>query len=285
MAGRQSTGAAASAVSDIVLDSRKRRLDQEDEERKFRQRLQELGIKAGIETGQITPKFQGGQLQGFQQTNLQPMTSQGLESQLGIGASVPGQSPFPQGSQTPQAGGQLRDAQGQFTTKITQEFDQLGRVKGFKVDRSEVKPDKLSPQEQLFADIRQAQSAIPAAQQGVQSQLQTLQSSPPMRFGVSEQAMTARPEAMQRVSDIARQPLVQAQGQLGQLLSQTEQLGNAGLIKTSQPTGTQAFRQDLQDAITAVSDRKISKREAINRLLREYPDKASTINKLEQDLF
>src|SRR3990167_8194531 len=51
------------------------------------------------------------------------------------------------------------------------------------------------------------------------------------------------------------------------------------------PTDTAQFRQDLQDAVAAVSTKRIGKREAINRLLRKYPDKADKIAQLEQNLF
>lgn len=90
MSGRQSTGAAATLVGNLYLKDRERQFSQQDEERKFQQRLQALGITEGIRSGQIAPTFQGGQLTGFQQA---PQASSTM-GQLG----QEGQGELPEGT-------------------------------------------------------------------------------------------------------------------------------------------------------------------------------------------
>lgn len=94
MAGRRSTGASAAIIGNVYQKSVDRRLAQEDERTKFDQRLQALGIAAGLESGAIAPQFQGGQFQGFQQGQSQPVSS-GIQSQL---METQGQGELPEGT-------------------------------------------------------------------------------------------------------------------------------------------------------------------------------------------
>src|SRR3990167_2655485 len=223
MAGRRRTGAAIAIIGDVYQKSVDRRLGQEDERQKFNQRLQELGIKAGLESGAISPTFQGGQV-GFQQSQLPPpMTMQDVVAQVG-GAVTPQPAP-PQ----PQGGMASRNEQGQFTTTITQDLDPYGRMKGFKVVRNEVKPKELSPRDRLFQDIQQAQGQLMSAQQQAPGMVSQLMSQPEPSFGVSEQVRSARPQNIRRV---AMEPIQSAQGRLQGLQAQAGVLNQAGLLGT-----------------------------------------------------
>ena len=223
MAGRRRTGAAIAIIGDVYQKSVDRRLGQEDERQKFNQRLQELGIKAGLESGAISPTFQGGQV-GFQQSQLPPpMTMQDVVAQVG-GAVTPQPAP-PQ----PQGGMASRNEQGQFTTTITQDLDPYGRVKGVKVVRNEVKPKELSPRDRLFQDIQQAQGQLMSAQQQAPGMVSQLMSQPEPSFGVSEQVRSARPQNIRRV---AMEPIRSAQRRLQGLQAQAGVLNQAGLLGT-----------------------------------------------------
>ena len=256
MSGRRSTGAAAAIIGDVYQKSVNRRLDQDKERREFNQRLQELGIKAGIESGALSPVFTGGQV-GFQQNApLQPLTMQGLSSQLGMGGSSVLGTPQaqPQLVQGPQAMpqqapmGQPRDEQGQFTTTITQDLDQYGRMKGFKVTRNEVKPKELSPRDQLFQPIQQAQGQLTSAQQAI-PRTGSILAQPAQGFGVSERVLSERPQNLQRAQPVFQERQVQAMGQLQSAQSQMQGLqAQAGALNQSGLLGTPGVMTQPDDS-------------------------------------
>ena len=231
------------------------------ERRKFQQRLQEAGIKAGLESGQIAPQFQGGQFTGFGQPPQQtPLSLNDIQSQLGGGGARGGSE-------------QPRDAQGQFTTTITQDFDQFGRVKGFKVNRAEVKPQSLTPRQQLESQLMAAQGQLQSAQATSAPAMAALASpSRPSAF-LSDAVMGQQPQALMRGREIAQEPVRMAQSQLGNLHAQ------AGVVRSAFPStsGTDEFRTDLQAALQAIQQGK-SRAAVIQSLLETYPDKSTQIN-------
>ena len=137
MAGRRSTGASATLLGNLYLEDRKRALDDETEERKFRQRLKELGVKGEIDAGRLGYNVGTDRLEPQALPPL--MTMQGLESQFGGAPSSAGTAPS-SGTQ----------GAAQFETTITQELDQYGRAKGFKITRSPIKKEEtglIQPEE------------------------------------------------------------------------------------------------------------------------------------------
>ncbi len=85
MGGRHSTGAAASAVTDLVVKDRERRLNREDRFDQFLQRLALASQKQKQSGGEMSlDQIQGMQPQGIQQQPQSPgMPAQGMQPQLG----------------------------------------------------------------------------------------------------------------------------------------------------------------------------------------------------------
>lgn len=306
-------------------------LDRRKQREEFDQRLKEAGIKAGIESGAIEPTFQGGQFQGFApRAPSQPMTMDAMSAQAGLagpatatpGQGAPGlsQGPMasPGGSPAPGPGAPQPPGTGQFSTTINQEFDQYGRVKGFKVTRKEIEPPQpkaLSPRDQLFSDVRSAQTdasrlqRAPDSQFVPQAQAQLNETLPrtPMLEGPTgqggfitgdqvevlpgyEHMVTPRPAVANALAPglaprLRQNALTDANSRLTDLMGQAKEANEVFSTSSRGPSDTAAFRQDIQDAVAAVSQNKISKREAVARLLNAYPDKASKIAELEQQLF
>jgi len=73
MAGRRSTGAAATAVSRLILQDRERRITREDAERKERAAFSQRLLEAGIRHGQLQVDYSSGQ----------PQVRQGQAGQMG----------------------------------------------------------------------------------------------------------------------------------------------------------------------------------------------------------
>ena len=258
------------------------KLEEAKERREFDRRLQEAGIKAGIEAGLIEPNFDGGEFQGFRSPANPPMNMQSLlrESQGPLGQD---QGELPEGAEITQT---IKTPQGTITIK-------RGGQKAAK---------SLLPAQQLQQDIRGANETIlrnqslpssafiPEARQQLLHQLpetpfvqgsdsgfltgSSVEADPDQMVPRSQVVSLMAPGVAEQMAPQLRKPMVeQAQGQL------------QGLLQTRNLVSPPTFREDLKNGIRAVSEGKISRKEAINRLLRAYPDKASTIEKLEQELF
>lgn len=98
-----------------------RQMSMQDEERKFRNRIQELGIVSGIKTGQLAPQFEGGQFRGFVQGKPQSVQLEGLLKQAG-----------------------------QLGLEPTIQFDAFGRVKGGNLKRTTSNPSQRANQAALL---------------------------------------------------------------------------------------------------------------------------------------
>lgn len=279
MSGRQRNGAFAGTLTSLVLQDRERRMKQEDSRTEFDRRLQAAGIVAGIKSGAISPQFNPqGQLQGFQKNQAAQQDPLSIDELVKGGAEVTQHIKGPNG------------------TTITI------RHKSPKADKP------LSPQNQLYQDTRNAadnlqrNQAMPAETFIPEARQQLINNLPETPFvngpdggfitGQDVEGQTVprsqvvsamAPQVAQQMAPTIKQPMIdQAQGNLDNLMQTRQMLSPTRVAKTSD---TVSFRQDIQDAVTAVSNRKISKKDAINRLMRAYPDKAKKIDELSQQLF
>ena len=227
MAGRRHNYSGISAglktVAGGINALTERDLNIDEERRDFDRRLEEAGIKAGLESGQIQPSFQQGRFSGFQQGQPQQQQQSGLLDML-QGGDLPSDVSVSQTIKTPQ---------GTITIK-----------------RQAPKPQQekqLSPLDQLRSDIRTASQGVGQAQQGllqsqqqIAPQVQRLQQpvQPSASMPLSPDAAERLQAARGRAVGMIQQPVQQAQGLLrqrqqglSQLQSEAGSLRDAGLIR------------------------------------------------------
>jgi hypothetical protein len=183
MSGRRRTGALATGLNTLTtLVGSKFEAGQKEEaaQKDFQRRLVEAGVKQGLESGQIQPQFQNGQMTGFAQSAQQPMNLQGLLQGQGNGLS-----PY----------------------NIKPKFDKWGNPAGY--DTEMLTPQQQVQQQQMKAhqDLQQAQAQAAPVLESAQA---------PQSFGMGERAMEGRPAALGRATDLAQAPVQQAQNRLDQ---------------------------------------------------------------------
>ena len=317
MAGRR-RGYGAGTLVPLIVQDRERRLNAETKDRQdrleFDRRLQEAGIKAGVETGQIVPQFEGGQFRGFGAAPTSQLSIPGLLQGPGAGSppapgmaapgGLQGQTGAISPGMTPGAGA---PPPGQFSGLLSQfgDLDAEISLKDRAGNTLKVKsPKKLTS----TINVPQTLSQLPLAPGPLDADrnpTQALDMAP--QIGVERQGMFGQREVPVGADYTGRQLLgrltsavmndpasinrgsfrrVMQTGQLESFRPKLQLLARGVGEQQQQDTSdTEEFRADIQDAIKAVAERKISKRDAINRLINEYPDKADKIQELEQQLF
>ena len=215
MAGRRYRGNALAAgvnvLSGAVQTDIQRQFDTESEGRKFRQKLVELGIEGKIPGFEADPAA----LQGM-------MTGQGFQG-----------PPLRRTDPSQQLAGlstQLQALKPYIDSGVIDLKGDINLGGGFRASLRS--PKQLDLKEQLFSDIRGAGEEVARLQTQSVPQINRIQASQPMGFGVSEQVMPERSSAINRSAGLVQQPLLQARNRLGQLQGQARLLNESGLLST-----------------------------------------------------
>ena len=301
MSGRRNAGGAATLVGNMILKDREHRIENDSKRVEFDRRLQQAltveDYKAQIQDRRTQQN----------NANVDQLLQQSHVGQASQQSQLPGMPSQGQGVQAAQGSGGFDTSDMDYRITI----DSSGRKSVVFTPKKQPKQQQLTPQNQLFQDTRQANETLQRNQslpsstfipEARQQLINTLPQGPfvqgPEGSLLSGQNMETMPgQAIDRgqvVSQMApglaeqmapglRQPMVdQAQNNLNGLLQTRQMLQPPKADRAV--SDTVQFREDLQNGLKAISERKIGKQQAIQRLLRAYPDKADRINKLIEEL-
>ena len=248
-------GARGEGVVSSVLDLVQRRQgayrDRADELRKFNQRLMEIGIEVGLKSGEIDPlTFERREIpESFYDRNLSPRE--------GLFQDVRASQQALQKARGLTDADFLQQATSTARSQITERLPRTpfvpGPEGGFITGRSvEAAPTGLISRPEVAGSL--AQSVAP-----------------------------------QLATQLRQRGVEGAQQRFSKLQEEIKALQGSGLLTGGETaetlTDTQQFRQDIQDAVAAVQTGKITRKEAMQRIRRRWPDKLNIVDEIERRLF